>query len=194
MKQIGYLNSALVGWFTKPQTVIGGVNTELYVAEQPLENINADHYQNVGWILPGDRNNNGGIVYEGMGQAGRNSVPVYTKRPEDPMNVTRSEFDTLAANVGNLNEWSIKANDRLAALESICRPDLVTRGVFSEGAARRAVIDREVTEAHRMTFYDHAFIAAWIADKDNPFWDGRSNRAHQVAKFMTEARRPKPDA
>lgn len=155
---------------------------KLYIPEPGVrENIDADRWQHVGWI-----NTDSGadfrrgrmvyhVIYKTHEQAGEHGRPAYIERtepvpmfrdtPPDHMDVRRSEFNALKKDLGDLAK---------VVVELTRRP--------------------EPASAAPMTFYDHAFIAAWSELKrDYPEmqWLNRIERAHDIAGRLTFHRSPK---
>lgn len=152
MKTIGYIDHALVGptWVVKVQPVHDRY-TALYVTESnTVENVNAEHFEHIGWILPADAAaQGGGLIYETKQHAGQNSVAAYVgvKRPAEP---------TLAERIARLEQ-------RVGQHDAVIDPRLtdLEQAVAALARERHNVkeLDR-LPPADSMTFWDHAFIHA----------------------------------
>lgn len=212
MKQIGYTDGGN-GW---SRTHTGPIPADQLFIPEPgtRENIDAEVFKHVGWVIPGDIRTTGGKIYDTHALSGDEGRPAYIRRridgpirsmetvqigsrnhevadasartvtglgPDDPMDVRRSELDALT--------------NRVTALENIVRPDLVKRGVLSEGAAAKGFANAPAVEP-AMTFYDHAFIHAAINHRHYYGDEGITAKliedAHHIASHLTRNRANQP--
>jgi hypothetical protein len=181
MKVIGYTANKLDYWCNIPVYSNRSLDewSPLYIRENN-ENVDADQWERIGWIYPAEVVGTVPPYSIVTGERpSTNSVAAYIERqqdaPADPMNVTRSEFDALAKRLETLEQFASQVD---SALE-----------LFAKQLANNRELDH-IPPADAMTFYDHAFIAAWSAHSFSYSEADAIRHAHNIAAKLTAARRP----
>lgn len=182
MKQIGYTANKLNYWCNIPEYLNRSSDEwfPLYTRENN-EYVNADQWECIGWIYPAEAASNSPPYSIVAGERpSTNSIAVYIElqrdvTPADPMNITRSEFDALTKRLETLEQFAEQVD---AALE-----------LFAKQLANNRELDH-IPPADAMTFYDHAFLAAWSALGESYSEAGAILHAHEIAAKLTAARRP----
>lgn len=180
MKQIGYGYKPYDTWEKwKNGTFNSGpgsdyVGDAIFIADPNDTPPNLHLWQHVGWVLPGDATNGGGRIYPG--KEGKNSVATYVKRETPVTPQTIPAIDEIKAVILSLSE-------RVERLERHMNSSREMIGM-PQGAAHAF---------DRMTFYDHAFIAAYMMERQNPAAGPDKiviANAHAIARMLTTARHP----
>lgn len=178
MKQIGHIDGANAMPSTWKTHSLGMLSPHDLFIPNPgeRENVSADQWHHVGWVDP---DKNGGVVWDHHAEAGDNSRPAYIQRVEpvpvfqdkpsqtDPMDIRRSEFDALCAAVQTLE----------LKFQTLAR--IQQHGPLAPSEPP-------------MTFYDHAFIAAYIAANETMNRDMATKDAHDTAAHLTRNRANQP--
>ena len=189
MKQIGY-TADRTEWYSE----IPGDDVEwtrMFIVEL-RENINAETWEQIGWIYPAEQLNNTPPFTIATGEKpSTNAIAAFIMRPQietaGPNSpVKRSEFDDMVKKT-KAEFAALRANvDELAAFaEQVDK----TLELFAKQLANRRELDN-VPPADAMTFYDHAFIAAWSALGESYSEADAIRHAHGIAATLTAARRP----
>jgi hypothetical protein len=160
MLAIGQTDSAYSQWGGK---IDNGPHT-LYIPDPGArENVNADHYRHVGWINP----HKAGDIQSNHVDAGPDSRPAYVIReaaaPAQPTGVIR--IDGPISGVKQSTKHVGSRNDEVAHVPKY-----------------------DKTTEPPMTFYDHAFIAVFIASSLSMSRDMAVKDAHDVAAYLTRNR------
>ncbi len=191
MKLIGY-TADRTGWYPEPPSRTMDIFKEVYVAEL-RENVNAEKWEHIGWIYPAEQLNNTPPFTIAAGEKpSTNAVAAFIMRqietpgPNSP--VKRSEFDNMVKEAKSEFAALRASLDELAAFaEQVDK----TLELFAKQLANRRELDN-VPPADAMTFYDHAFIAAWFNIQASGFSnnaDACIRHAHGMAATLTAARR-----
>jgi len=182
------------------------------------ENIDADRYRHIGWVNPeadggtiwanrADADKDTRPAYVVRVDAVTQPQPVFQDGPHvlnagptvvyngfktDPMDVLRSEFEALQKDVAALAKIIVDLTrqpplDGLTGTEyNDLRKSVQTLEVKFQTLARiqqhGSIMDPP------MTFYDHAFIAAWAALGGSYSEDDTVRHAHRIADHLTRDR------
>lgn len=186
MKKIGHVDGATSDPVWRTHSLGMLAPHDLFIPNPgERENIDAEAFEHVGWVNPGQ---DGGVICGNHATAGDNSRPAYVRRvqiggpvsqdvistrtvtslgPDDPMDVRRSEFDALSKRI---DEIDVRLNRHALLLPKPDEPP-------------------SVQAEPPMSFYDCAFIAAYIDLRSADYDDiTRIQRAHAIAAKLTRNR------
>lgn len=190
MKQIGY-TADRTEWYSEiPEwTQTNELWFRMFVVEL-RENVDVERWEQIGWIYPAEKLNNTPPFTIAAGEKpSTNAVAAFIMRqietpgPNSP--VKRSEFDNMVKEAKSEFAALRASLDELAAFaEQVDK----TLELFAKQLANRRELDN-VPPADAMTFYDHAFIAAWSALGESYSEADAIRHAHKIAETLTAARR-----
>lgn len=203
MKKIGHIDGAESSPATWKTHSLGMLSPhELFIPNPgERENIDADLWQHVGWVNPdSDR----GVVCGNRATAGENGRPAYIERAEpvpvfqdrsdgvhagptvvynggktDPMNIRRSEFTQVVQTA----EDAHRRLDEMLKTINVAVQRINDLKHFGQQPA---------PSEPPMTFYDHAFIAAYMAASESMNDNLAIKQAHTVAGILTRNRANQP--
>lgn len=181
MKQIGHIDGSMSDPVWRTHSLGMLAPHDLFIPNPgERENIDAEAFEHVGWVNPGQ---DGGVICGNHATAGDNSRPAYVRRvqiggpvsqdvistrtvtglgPDDLMDIRRSEFDALSKRI---DEIDMRLN-------------------------RHALLQPKPAPAEQpMSFYDHAFIALAVqAISENNGVTKSIEIAHKLASDLTRNR------
>jgi len=239
MKQIGHIDGAATDKIWRTHSLSMLASHALFIPNPgERETVDTEAFEQIGWVNP---DIDGGAIYTEHKDAAEHGParPAYIRRlPQsihedgpkvvyhakgqiDPMDVRRSEFDSLFKCI---NEIEIRLNRHALLLPKPDEPPIDTElsaHVFQvstdnlikealefcdsgSGCQREHVYIRELTDRLRsalrpmpaptikseppMSFYDHAFIAAYMAAPETMNDSLALKQAHNVASILTRNR------
>jgi hypothetical protein len=212
VKHIGYRDGG-DGWSRNHTGPIPA--TQLFIPNPgERENIDAEAWKHVGWIIPGDIRTTGGKIYDTHMMAGEDGRPAYVRRVQTgspvSQNVVAAAPTPFKRIVGPSIQSKIPTDELISEALEFCDTELGGwDGVDVEiGCERAGVYIRElvrrlqspsstatdglgslVQAEQPMTFYDHAFIAAYFDLKPAGYDDvTHMQRAHAIAAKLTRNR------
>lgn len=186
----------------------------IYIADYTLDEEPKD-YERIGYVRPSDSESGGGLIYDGLGKAGPASrsayvkksdkyPPGHTKRYATPMQpehmlLSTRDADRMREDIATLKkdlaDLAKVVADLTRAMPAITEPRCPKCGaqvderwdcceVLDKGASR--------SPSEPMTFYDHAFIAAYIAANETMNREIATKDAHDVATHLTRNKANQP--
>lgn len=192
MKKIGYIKDN--AWEAVPPWA--PLSAALYIPNPgERENINAETYEQIGWVNPTDADRmGGGKLYETHSHAGPDSRPAYVVRvsvphteqpaPSKPSVIPLPELlsEVIEFCDTELDEFEGEIFDSEAEL-SCQRANVYIRELVS----RLQQHAERVSSEPAMSFYDHAFIAAYTSAPSMT-----TVSAHAIARLLNNERTNRP--